>query len=86
MPQHVDWTIIRNYMIYHHRITKNSSIKGLGPSTVGTLTLIAELIFGTKSSWKDPAKYSFANGGKDSVPYFVDRKSYDDHQISTIFS
>ena len=57
------------------------SIKGLGPSTVSTLTLIAESIFGTKSLWKDPAKYSFANGGKDSVPYFVDRISYDDFKF-----
>ena len=50
----------------------------MGPSTVRALALIAELIFGTKSLWKDPAKYSFAHGGKDGVPYFVDRKSYDD--------
>ncbi|TVP41470.1 DUF763 domain-containing protein [Candidatus Nitrosocosmicus arcticus] len=56
---------------------RSTSIIDVGPSTVRALTLIAELIFETKSSWKGPAKYSFAHGGKGGVPYFVDRKSYD---------
>ena len=79
MPQHVDWANIRKLCdIPPASYEELLSIKGVGPSTVRALTLIAELIFGTKSSWKDPAKYSFAHGGKDGVPYFVDRKSYDD--------
>ena len=79
MPKHVDWARIRKlYDGPPSNYEEFLSIKGVGPSTVRALTLIAELIFGTKSSWKDPAKYSFAHGGKDGVPYFVDRKSYDD--------
>jgi hypothetical protein len=35
------------------------------------------LIYGEAPSWKDPVKYSFAYGGKDGVPYPVDRKSMD---------
>ena len=40
------------------------------------MALVSELIYGTVPSWKDPAKYGFAHGGKDSVPYPVDRRTY----------
>ena len=52
-------------------------IKGIGPATVRGLALISELIYGEPPSWKDPVKYSFAYGGKDGVPYPVDRKAMD---------
>jgi len=39
--------------------------------------LISSLVYGTEPSWRDPAKYSFAHGGKDGHPYPVDRKTYD---------
>jgi hypothetical protein len=42
------------------------------------LALIAELIYGAEPSWKDPVKYSFAYGGKDGVPFPVDRKAMDE--------
>jgi len=32
---------------------------------------------GAKPSFDDPARYSFAFGGKDGIPYPVDRKTYD---------
>lgn len=53
------------------------AIKGVGPKTVRALSLISELIYGAKPSYTDPARYSFAHGGKDGIPYFVDRKTYD---------
>jgi len=53
------------------------AIQGVGPKTVRALALISELVYGSKASWKDPAKYSFAHGGKDGFPYPVDRKTYD---------
>ncbi len=52
-------------------------IKGVGPKTILALALICELIYGTKPSWKDPARYSFAHGGKDGYPYPVHRETYD---------
>jgi len=52
--------------------------KGVGPKTVRALALIAEVIYGAKPSYKDPARYSFAFGGKDGTPYFVDKKTYDE--------
>jgi len=46
------------------------SIKGVGPKTIRALSLVAELIYGAKPSYEDPARYSFSHGGKDGTPYF----------------
>jgi len=51
--------------------------EGVGPKTVRALALVAEVIYGAKPSYEDPARYSFAHGGKDSTPYPVDRRTYD---------
>ena len=50
---------------------------GVGPKTIRALTLIAELIYGERPSFRDPARFSFAHGGKDGHPYPVDRETYD---------
>jgi len=50
---------------------------GLGPKTLRALSLISELVYGKKPSYKDPVKFSFAHGGKDGHPYPVNRDSYD---------
>jgi hypothetical protein len=49
----------------------------VGPKTVRSLALIAELIFNAAASRRDPAKYSFAHGGKDGHPFPVERALYD---------
>jgi uncharacterized protein len=54
------------------------SLKGVGPKTIRALALTAEVIYGAKASYEDPARYSFAHGGKDFVPYPVDRPTYDE--------
>jgi uncharacterized protein len=51
--------------------------KGVGPKTVRALSLVAEIIYGAEPSYEDPARYSFAHGGKDAIPYPVDRPTYD---------
>jgi len=53
------------------------SLKGVGPKTIRALSLVAEIIYGAKASFEDPARYSFAHGGKDATPYPVDREIYD---------
>jgi len=53
------------------------AIRGIGPKTIRALSLVSEIIYGAKPSYKDPARYSFAHGGKDQTPYPVDRKIYD---------
>ena len=52
------------------------AMKGVGPKTIRALALISELIYGVKYSIKDPARFSFAHGGKDGFPYPVDRENY----------
>ncbi len=51
--------------------------EGVGPKTVRALALVAEMIYGAKPSYADPARYSFAFGGKDATPYPIDRATYD---------
>jgi len=50
---------------------------GVGPKTIRALALVAEVIYGAEPSYEDPARYSFAHGGKDATPYPVDRRTYD---------
>ena len=52
-------------------------MEGVGPKTVRALSLVSEVIYGAKASYRDPARYSFAHGGKDATPYPVDTKTYD---------
>jgi hypothetical protein len=53
------------------------STPGIGAKTIRALALISELIYGVEPSFRDPAKFSFAHGGKDGHPYPVDRENYD---------
>jgi hypothetical protein len=46
-------------------------INGLGPGMIRALALISEFIWDEAPSWKDPAKYAYAVGGKDGIPYPV---------------
>jgi len=46
------------------------SLKGIGPKTIRALSLVSEIIYGAKPSYEDPARYSWAHGGKDGTPYF----------------
>lgn len=50
---------------------------GLGPRTIQALTLVSEVIYGTPSRFTDPARFSFAHGGKDGHPFPVPLKVYD---------
>ena len=52
-------------------------VEGVGPKTIRALSLVSEIIYGAKPSFEDPARYSFAHGGKDKTPYPVDKEAYD---------
>ena len=52
------------------------AIRGIGPKAVRALALVSDLIYGKPPSWEDPARFSFAHGGKDGIPYPVDRRTY----------
>ncbi len=56
---------------------------GVGPKTIRAISLVAEVIYGAKPSYEDPARYTFAFGGKDGIPYPVNRRRYD-HTLAVI--
>jgi hypothetical protein len=79
MPVNMNWKVLREvYEFQPRNYEELLAFKGIGPAAVRGLALIAELIYGAKPSWRDPVKYSFAYGGKDGVPFPVDRKAMDE--------
>lgn len=53
-------------------------LEGVGPRTIQSLALVSEIIHGTPSRFDDPARFSFAHGGKDRHPFPVPTKVYDE--------
>jgi len=52
------------------------AVRGMGARTLRALSLIGEVIYGAAPSLRDPARFSYAHGGKDGTPYPVDRETY----------
>jgi len=53
-------------------------LENLGPRTLQSLALVAEVVHGAPSRFTDPARFSFAHGGKDGHPFPVPLKTYDE--------
>ena len=53
-------------------------LENLGPRTLQSLALVAEVVYGAPSRFSDPARYSFALGGKDRHPFPVPLQTYDE--------
>ncbi|HAE69115.1 MULTISPECIES: DUF763 domain-containing protein [Sphingobacterium] len=53
-------------------------LKGVGPRTLQSLALVSEVIHGAPSRFNDPARFSFAHGGKDGHPFPVPLTIYDE--------
>ena len=53
-------------------------LEQLGPRTLQSLALVAEVVHGTPTRFADPARFSFAHGGKDGHPFPVPLKVYDE--------
>jgi hypothetical protein len=53
-------------------------LQGMGPRTLQSMALVSEVIYGTPSRFGDPARFSFANGGKDGHPFPVPVNVYDE--------
>lgn len=53
-------------------------LKGMGPRTIQSLALVSEVIYGTPTRFEDPARFSFAHGGKDGAPFPVPTKVFDE--------
>ena len=79
VPKRMNWSAVEDaYELQPRNFEGMLNIEGIGPATVRGLTLIADLIYGEEPSWRDPVRYSFCVGGKDGVPYPIDRKHYDE--------
>jgi len=53
-------------------------LKGMGPRTIQSIALVSEIIYGTPTRFDDPARFSFAHGGKDGHPFPVPVKVFDE--------
>ena len=72
MPRRIDWKAVEEANQLDIRDFEGLLlVRGIGPSLLRALSLISEVVYGAPPSKKDPARYSFAFGGKDGVPYPV---------------
>lgn len=79
MPSKINWKLMGQlYDFQPKNYEELLAFRGVGPSAVRALALVSELVYGQAPSWKDPVRFSFAVGGKDGVPYPVDRKVMDE--------
>ena len=78
MPFSIPWGRIRKiYEFQPRNYEELLSMEDIGPSTIRALALISEVIYDKPPSRRDPIRYSFAVGGKDGVPFPVDRIAMD---------
>ena len=76
IPAKVNWKALeRLYINPPGDFEELIGFPGVGPATIRGLAFISELLFGEKPSWRDPVKFSFAFGGKDGIPFPVDRRA-----------
>ncbi len=76
-PRHLRKIMLSTYEAAPQTFEALLGVRGVGPKGVRSLVLLAELLYGTPASTRDPARFSFAHGGKDGHPYPVDREGYD---------
>lgn len=75
-PKYFHKILLKTYEQMPNNFENFITIQGVGPKTLRALALIGELLYGVTPSFRDPARYSFAHGGKDGFPYPVHRDTY----------
>lgn len=76
-PAHLRKVLLATYEQAPVDFERLLAVRGVGPKAVRALALVAEVVYGTPASTRDPARFSFAHGGKDGHPYPVNRDVYD---------
>ena len=76
-PQYLQKILLKTYERAPDDFETLLGMEGVGGRTLRALALVAEIIYGTPASTRDPARFSFAHGGKDGFPYPVDTGTYD---------
>lgn len=78
-PRGINWKAVEKaWRLEPQDYEELLAVPGIGPKTIRGLALVSELIYGEPPCWKDPVKYTFAFGGKDGVPFPVERKAMDE--------
>lgn len=77
-PESLEKILLKTYEAKADDFQTLLAMPGVGAKTLRALALLAEITYGTPASWKDPAKFSFAHGGKDGHPYPVNRSVYEE--------
>jgi len=76
-PAHLRRVLLSTYEASPQNFEQLLAIPGVGPKSVRALALVADVVYGSPASMRDPARFSFAHGGKDGHPYPVNRVVYD---------
>ncbi|HEX9309407.1 MAG TPA: DUF763 domain-containing protein, partial [Gemmatimonadaceae bacterium] len=76
-PAHLRKVLLSTYEASPRNYEELLAIRGVGPKAVRALALVADVVYGSPASMRDPARFSFAHGGKDGHPYPVNRVVYD---------
>jgi uncharacterized protein len=76
-PRYLEKILLKTYDRAPEDFETLLGMEGVGARTLRALALVSEIIYGTPASTRDPARFSFAHGGKDGFPYPVDRDTYD---------
>jgi hypothetical protein len=76
-PGHLRKTLLSTYEASPQNFEQLLAVPGVGPKAVRALALVADVVYGSPASMRDPARFSFAHGGKDGHPYPVNRAVYD---------
>jgi hypothetical protein len=75
--QHLERILLKTYDRAPENFETLLGMEGVGARTLRALALASEVIYGTPASTRDPARFSFAHGGKDGTPFPVDLDTYD---------
>ena len=76
-PRRLHTTLLSTYERAPSNFETLLGLEGVGPRTLRALALVSEVIYGTPASTRDPARFAYAHGGKDGIPFPVDRATYD---------
>jgi hypothetical protein len=82
-PAYLEKILLKTYERAPEDFETLLGMQGVGARTLRALALVSEIIYGTPASTRDPARFSFAHGGKDGFPYPVDRETYD-HTVEVL--
>ena len=77
-PRHLEKVLLSTYERAPEDFETLLGMQGVGARTLRALALVSEVVYGAPASMRDPARFSFAHGGKDGFPYPVHTETYDE--------